>query len=37
MWAVEDTSVVILKEVANAFSPAIPSAILTATFVSALY
>jgi hypothetical protein len=37
MWAVEDTSVVILKEVANAFSPAIPSAILTSTFVSALY
>lgn len=37
MWATNDTNVVILKEAANAFSPAIPSSIITATFVSALY
>lgn len=37
MWATDDTHVVILKEAANAFSPAIPSSIITATFVSGLY
>ena len=37
MWAVSNTNVKILHEAANAFSPAIPSAILTTTFVSALY
>lgn len=36
MWATDD-SIVILHEAANAFSPAIPSVILSATFVSALY
>lgn len=36
MWATDD-GVTLLKEAANAFSPAIPSAILSATFVSALY
>lgn len=37
MWATDDTNVVILKEAANAFSPAIPSSIMTVTFVSGLY
>lgn len=37
MWAVSNTNVSILAEAANAFSPAIPSSIITATFVSALY
>lgn len=37
MWATDDTHVVILKEAANAFSPAIPSSIMTVTFVSGLY
>ena len=37
MWAADDTRAIIKAEVANAFSPAIPPAILTATFVSALY
>lgn len=37
MWATDDTHVVILKEAANAFSPAIPSSILTVTYVSGLY
>ena len=37
MWAADDTRAIIKAEAANAFSPAIPPAILTATFVSALY
>ena len=37
MWAAVDTRAIIKAEAANAFSPAIPPAILTATFVSALY
>lgn len=37
MWAADDTRAIIKAEVANAFSPAIPPVILTATFVSALY
>ena len=36
MWATDDTGISLLQEAANAFSPAIPSAIITATFVSAL-
>jgi hypothetical protein len=36
MWATDDTGISLLQEAANAFSPAIPSAILTATFVSGL-
>ena len=36
MWATDD-GIQILHEAANAFSPAIPSSIITATFVSALY
>ena len=37
MWATDDVDVSIFQEASNAFSPAIPSAIVTATFVSALY
>ena len=37
MWAADDTRAIIKAEAANAFSPAIPPAILTATFVSARY
>lgn len=37
MWAADDIRAIIKAEAANAFSPAIPPAILTATFVSALY
>jgi hypothetical protein len=37
MWAADDTRAIIKAEAANAFSPAIPPVILTATFVSALY
>lgn len=37
MWAADDTRAIIKADVANAFSPAIPPVILTATFVSALY
>ena len=37
MWAADDTRAIIKAEAVNAFSPAIPPAILTATFVSALY
>jgi hypothetical protein len=37
MWAADDTRAIIKAVAANAFSPAIPPAILTATFVSALY
>jgi len=33
MWAVEDTGVSILHDVANAFAPAIPSVIVTATSI----
>ena len=36
MWATDD-SITLLAEAATAFAPAIPSVILTATFVSALY
>ena len=36
-WAADHADVIIKAEAANAFSPAIPPAILTATFVSALY
>lgn len=37
MWASDSSSAQILAVPANAFSPAIPPAILTVTFVSALY
>jgi hypothetical protein len=37
MWAADSTNVLILREAATAFAPAIPSVILTTTFVSALY
>ena len=37
MWAADDTRAIIKAVAANAFSPAIPPVILTATFVSALY
>jgi len=37
MWAADSTNVTIYREAANAFSPAIPSSIISATFVSALY
>jgi hypothetical protein len=33
MWAVEDTGISILAEAANAFAPAVPSVILTATSI----
>ena len=36
-WAADHADVIIKAEAANAFSPAIPPVILTATFVSALY
>ena len=36
MWATDD-NITLLHEAATAFAPAIPSVILTATFVSALY
>ena len=36
MWATDD-AITLLAEAATAFAPAIPSVILTATFVSALY
>lgn len=36
MWATDD-AITLLAEAATAFSPSIPSVILTATFVSALY
>jgi hypothetical protein len=36
MWAVDDTRIQIVAEAATAFCPAIPSAILTATYESAL-
>jgi hypothetical protein len=36
-WAADHAGVIIKAEAANAFSPAIPPVILTATFVSALY
>ena len=37
MWASDSTSAIIEANSANSFSPAIPPAILTVTFVSALY
>ena len=37
MWATNDVDVSILREASNSFSPVIPSSIITATFVSALY
>jgi hypothetical protein len=37
MWASDSTSAIIEAVSANSFSPAIPPAILTVTFVSALY
>lgn len=37
MWATNDISVQLLQEPAVAFAPAIPSVLLSATFVSALY
>lgn len=37
MFAADNANVVLLSESANAFSPAIPSVILTATFVSASF
>ena len=37
MWASDSTNAILKAEAPNAFSPAIPPVILTATFVSALY
>lgn len=37
MWAVSNTGVKLLHEAATAFGPAIPSVIISSTFVSALY
>lgn len=37
MWATDSTSVQLIQEHATAFGPAIPSVLLSATFVSALY
>jgi hypothetical protein len=37
MFAANSTNVTLLREAPNAFSPAIPSVLLTATFVSALF
>jgi hypothetical protein len=37
MWATADVDVFILYEASNAFSPAIPSVIISSTFVSGLY